>query len=510
MTTIVTVHGTNAGDESDTGDQWWQQGSEFQNKLSEYVEAPDGHLEFKPFHWGVGPNSELKRRDAGNDLRRTMLELEKEEEPYAVIGHSHGGSVLNHALFSVYAKNLSLPKMKSWVTVGTPFIRTVRDGWFFSRFNTVGKMGLIIASAFFVAALIYIADMLRRGHSFSEYADALSGNSRSAVASDFLMFTIVNIAIGVGIVLLARAYGARGRKRNSPYHQNSFLTQFRERWFALSHPRDEAINGLSGVVRTEVPLFQATSLAKGIAPILALATVILCTANDFLIRFTGQPVISGSFFDLYESLQYFLMNLLLGFYANLPHHNIFTYNLALVSEAIIAGPALPLAFGTIIWLIILYPGRYVLFPITILLNGLVTGGVRKKAFGADSYGERVEQVSYGLTSNENTLGEFPAALADEIERYTEQYAIDAIRKIRALIGSNIASSDNPITDQISDTLSWKELIHTAYFDIDNFTKLVAVSLCEAGLVAPSEKLKNDPEYDTVVGWYREMRPAISA
>ena len=48
MATIITVHGTNAGDESDTGDQWWQQGSEFQGKLSEYVEAPDGRLCLTP------------------------------------------------------------------------------------------------------------------------------------------------------------------------------------------------------------------------------------------------------------------------------------------------------------------------------------------------------------------------------------------------------------------------------------------------------------------------------
>ena len=118
MVKVITIHGTNAGAESDHGDEWWQKGSPFQTKLAERI---DDRLEFEPFHWS-GDNSETERREAGAALAK---KLRKEDDPVIVIGHSHGGSVALHALFLLFLKNpkKAMEIFRSLVTVGTPMIR---------------------------------------------------------------------------------------------------------------------------------------------------------------------------------------------------------------------------------------------------------------------------------------------------------------------------------------------------------------------------------------------------
>ena len=106
MATIITVHGTfahaNAPDApagSAADPQWWEIPSTFEHDLRELVDAREGQLEVKPFTWG-GDNSEVERRLAGLRLSKELRELEARNEPYCVIGHSHGGSVVSTALLS--------------------------------------------------------------------------------------------------------------------------------------------------------------------------------------------------------------------------------------------------------------------------------------------------------------------------------------------------------------------------------------------------------------------------
>jgi hypothetical protein len=81
-------------------------------------------VEIEPFHWDEGPNSELKRRKAGQALLKKLKEYERMGENYHLIGHSHGGSVIHHALLLASNRRESLPHLRIWLTVGTPFIRT--------------------------------------------------------------------------------------------------------------------------------------------------------------------------------------------------------------------------------------------------------------------------------------------------------------------------------------------------------------------------------------------------
>ncbi|MBN9354081.1 MAG: hypothetical protein J0H04_08885, partial [Hyphomicrobium denitrificans] len=128
MATIITVHGTFAKPTEANADggpqpdlQWWESQSTFEKDLNQLVEGRDGKLDVKPFVWS-GDNSEVERREAGAKLARMMHDLEVRSEPYCVIGHRHGGSVVSAALLECAARKRSLPNMKRWITVGTPFI----------------------------------------------------------------------------------------------------------------------------------------------------------------------------------------------------------------------------------------------------------------------------------------------------------------------------------------------------------------------------------------------------
>jgi hypothetical protein len=119
---IVLVHGTFAGRETDDGDSWWQRGSptwdELQKRLPSGTRlAEQGEV----FHWS-GENSERARIKAAQQLLTHLLELESRGQSYHVMGHSHGGSVIWHALKSAELRRRPLEHLRSWATIGTPFM----------------------------------------------------------------------------------------------------------------------------------------------------------------------------------------------------------------------------------------------------------------------------------------------------------------------------------------------------------------------------------------------------
>ena len=115
--TIVLVHGTFAAADSDAGAAWWQQGGNFRAALG----AASGIETIEAFQWS-GANSESERRAAGARLAERLRELEAAGCPYHVIGHSHGGSLIWHAIAAMVHKRDGLQQLRSFVTVGTPFL----------------------------------------------------------------------------------------------------------------------------------------------------------------------------------------------------------------------------------------------------------------------------------------------------------------------------------------------------------------------------------------------------
>ena len=137
MSTILTVHGTFSTG-SEAGDKWFQKGSPFEAHCRRLVEAEHGAITFQPFIWD-GENSETSRRAAAAELLARMLALEAKGEHFSVIGHSHGGSIVATALVESAARKNSLEHLKCWLTVGTPFVATVKGRSVFNRLGLLGN-----------------------------------------------------------------------------------------------------------------------------------------------------------------------------------------------------------------------------------------------------------------------------------------------------------------------------------------------------------------------------------
>ena len=90
----ILVHGTFAGADADSGENWWQSGSKeviaLQQRLPENVRIASGN---EVFHWS-GDNGERARSKAAAQLLEHLRPLEESGQSYHLVGHSHGGSVI--------------------------------------------------------------------------------------------------------------------------------------------------------------------------------------------------------------------------------------------------------------------------------------------------------------------------------------------------------------------------------------------------------------------------------
>jgi hypothetical protein len=244
---VILVHGTGSAATEDIGTSWWQIGGGFQEwlkgsgesdwsvqpilKTGSYVEEDNGI-----FHWS-GANSELERRRAGQRLASLLRTFEEKGQPYALIGHSHGGSVIWHALLDLYTSGLKLDCLHSVVTLGTPFLR------FGARWAWMRQLVLLGACAigFWILQPLWI-----------EFLDQASDLWISGEYSG-LVIAITSIVAWVVITLLSAVMtikctfnGLKERKRKS--QEAELEIRLGERLLCISLPTDEAINGLATTV----------------------------------------------------------------------------------------------------------------------------------------------------------------------------------------------------------------------------------------------------------------------
>lgn len=144
--TLLLIHGTFAGDDLEDGTAWWQRNSCFVTALERMLRdaggpaihcLPRGSRFLYPrpwwqfwktapldiesvFHWS-GDNSETARRQTG-ELLLAHLKAFDACGGFHVIAHSHGGSALWEALCLAAERHNELSNLRTWTTVGTPFI----------------------------------------------------------------------------------------------------------------------------------------------------------------------------------------------------------------------------------------------------------------------------------------------------------------------------------------------------------------------------------------------------
>lgn len=275
MATVVAVHGTFAHSETDSSirpteasPQWWQHGSEFERDLKVMVEAADGQVQLRPFKWS-GENSELGRRAAGAALYRELRALDARGEPYCVVGHSHGGSVIASALLEASRRKQPLNGLRRWITIGTPFIVLRRERWLFTRLDlwprtllVASFMLLLMFGVYFVADWISGGPMLF-GATFPGVL-AITGLMMSLPA--LAAYVVLRVWDGRKLLLYRRAVTDRARNTFGP------------RWLSLAHSDDEAIQGLGFLPAAKLKFFDESFAVHTLTIVSVIAVPLLYLA----------------------------------------------------------------------------------------------------------------------------------------------------------------------------------------------------------------------------------------
>ena len=236
-----------------------------------------------PFTWS-SLNSETDRRNAGSALLRLLRGLDARGEPYCVVGHSHGGSVIASALIESVARKKPLTHLKRWITVGTPFVGMRKEHFLFTRLTLPRKVMFVASLMLFMMFLFYVAgELFANGFRVrsERYYTALLFNGIMMTLPILFFYTVFRFLDGRELMGYGR--GAVQRARDI----------YADKWLPLCHKDDEAVQGLRYLPKVQYRFFDrdfATSmLTKGAVIVLPLAYLfvvtslsIMLTISDFL------------------------------------------------------------------------------------------------------------------------------------------------------------------------------------------------------------------------------------
>jgi hypothetical protein len=502
MAKIITVHGTNAGHPDDEGQRWWQRGSEFQKRLSAWISLDPP--QFEPFHWGEGPNSELERRKAGDNLLKQIRANESAGQDYHLIGHSHGGSVIYHALLAASAKGIKLAHLRSWVTIGTPFLWTKPHWLLFRRLSHTGKVA-------FVYMIVGLASLIITVPLYYFYGRGITAATVKAMGQDVpptdqidlqLVGTMAMMPIVSALLLALIMWSQRRIRRHySARTRNFFQQEYIPRWQPLWSQADEAINGLRATEPLRLTLFRRNII---IEPTKALFVLVLTFYSAFTFA------VSIFFLFRYGFSPEYLIH-------SYPYVNSFTFGLVpapdfadvqrepidllKVASFIAQHPFLLLAFLPVIGLSVLFLFLLLWFlllfvhmvafvvgiPTSAFLNRLTADRLRDAAFGNDTIGEQVVRVAPVPQDFDGKWAQLPDDIEKQLSAYCDRHAAIALKRVRDILGvsEQLAGKDD-IAATIAKELTSHELIHVAYFEVEEFAKLIASALLDDGIVPRAE------------------------
>lgn len=612
MATVVTVHGTFAhsagtADALNIGGggeaQWWQQGSAFEADLKRWVQGADGQpIDFVPFTWS-SLNSELDRRHAGTELLKILRGLEHRNEPYCLVGHSHGGSVIASALIDSAAQKKTLPGLKRWITVGTPFVGMRKERFLFTRLSLTRKVLFVASLMLFMMFLFYVA-----GELFANGFRVRSERYYIGLLFSATMMTLPIVVFYLGFRYLdgreLAGYGRGVVERAKAAFQDS--------WLPLVHKDDEAVQGLRTLPKVRLHFFgddfavsTITKAAIIALPLLYLFVVtspgIMLAISDFLqtkvydvqefagtedttsrarneltdlfnrMREAREQAESGGIdpsvaedarrrlaeyrrqlrekrqqidrslpeFAAAERAQRFKRRFLMregkpcegGRLCGAGHDYALNSKLlfhvvtdelssAVVDETSLGGAAggvvrllvpivlVPVAFAAValvVLAVIEYLARHVSVYISRMLNYLTMSEVKRSSFGNDTEGEVVLGADYGPSWLEPVSCILPMDICNGISDHSNTVTAESLAKFRSAISSlAFPEGQDNIAGQITNYLSWKELVHTCYFDLKEFRAIVAQSISRADGFQPTEAFRHDPVYAQSAVWLSNL------
>jgi hypothetical protein len=304
---------TSAPDDQGDHGAWWQP-----DRARDWLKAhlPPGTSvsdeSFISFAWD-GRNSQVSRLEAGNTLLALLLMLEQEGRRYHLVGHSHGGSVIREALISseitkrqrmvdaelrralnkpeilrgkqpiiparwdeyapwwikhksrylpvppeyrAIAPFIELRGLRSWTTVGTPFLhylparRPFVSGWPGRHFSLRRPRGSRLLLSELLDLLLVIVGtgpfILLAAMLISAYAGLDWGRSfLNSPVTNALLVPYAILWVGTFYVLGRRGFAGTLLVRERAAQR--VVRRFGDRWLGLWSSSDEAINLLASL-----------------------------------------------------------------------------------------------------------------------------------------------------------------------------------------------------------------------------------------------------------------------
>ncbi|EAQ81904.1 hypothetical protein [Blastopirellula marina] len=261
---VILVHGTFAGSEHEEGVAFWQRKSsvwgELEKRLPAGISLQDsGRL----FHWS-GENNERERLKGAKALLDYLAKFEAAGQGYHLIGHSHGGSIIWMALRQASVDGIPLDHMRTWSTVGTPFL----------RHRTVNPISLanginIIAGLFFLShARTSLHQIFRILHCAMFHPDHYAKTQieilgRDVNLMDYLMYDQLGWLAIAGVLVMFFVFVQLAsffigpviesrRIRQELHAEKCVMQEFGCCWLGVWSPDDEAINGLRTTLHLDI------------------------------------------------------------------------------------------------------------------------------------------------------------------------------------------------------------------------------------------------------------------
>jgi hypothetical protein len=226
---VVMVHGTFAAAKQDEGERWWQVTSAVRKWLDEALEGRA--VCDQVFHW-TGENKERSRRGAARKLLARIDGLGREKRDVHLIAHSHGGLVIWRALCLGRRKGMDLSHVRSWATVGTPFLHFAFD---------LASLNVVVVSVATALALVFMAQAVV---TLSPHRTALATTGSYLYEAMLLAMIAVGGLTFAAFVGLLRTLGAGWSSWRDAIAQRDAWAEHGPKWLGLWSDDDEAIRGL--------------------------------------------------------------------------------------------------------------------------------------------------------------------------------------------------------------------------------------------------------------------------
>jgi hypothetical protein len=541
---IIVVHGTFAASSTTRGSIWWQLDSKFSDSLLSFFDTEKYEIKWIALDWS-GKNSEQERQQAVKDLNKSFNTLTLADEcTIACIGHSHAGNIIKGAI--LYDENpIKLLKKIYFLTVGTPYF-TKNYTYYSSSKRSLFKIpgydwivdnkSMPPGTRFFLGSSMLISGCV--------LLLAILGFS---IPNELSIFSIFIFIICFFIFfLLTSSLGNSQTESSSSNSANIFLAELNQKletfdklkqnkdelkeiliksfinYFELKSKGFKSIRGLLNInlvieylittliIETNNPKLysqydeainslitikkQTVNLAT--ARLMSLPTTIICTLIVYLIL-----SITDSKLNIFDTLIENIVNMFFDYVKIIDLKQfIMSGNIFLLSKLLIS---------YVSGLIISHLGinRFVSFIVNFII---------KELFISQAYGtQKGEEL--GLVSANGNVPDFPSDFIkwkplpkffdDEINELIAPNVDKTIRIFRESLYLSMLLGNNNLYETIFSSISFNEIVHTSYFNLDSFIEFIAWIFVKKFGFPPSEKFKsiNSDKYEK---WYEEISPDL--